>query len=477
VHNAGQTHTGWWTTWLKRAHEHIQPAYLARGDAVDPRLRDKPYHAHPRQLVSNEGEPQCMPQPERVDVSWLIKHGIPRPGQMIVVRLAQIKEPFGVGVVRSVRGLTEAARAEIAQVEADERNQETADAQADAQAAAAAPAAVAATSGGRRKAPTQQGLRNAALTLKQFEVTFVYWDIHPDQFTKEAHLVVAATSRKAKAEAAEADVFWHDLCVSNGVELKDLQAALKKATDAHSPPPPCRGFIVDVHKKLTFIPPAQKLEEVPETINGAMSILWGARTLLFCQGKVWREGPDGRGQSMRKDTFIMVRQDLTEQYQQPVAAMKNVSEPPPPADAADTASADDDGPRFMELDEHEEQPASSAAAAAAAAGAPRRVSSRKRHAAVLHDERDSDEGEHEQKESDDEQYDEDAEASEAEQDGGSESEASLPVRQATTRSRSARQQRSAPPPRNQAVAPAACGGQKQSGGRKAKRGGGRGGRR
>jgi len=121
VHHAKQTHWNWWTKWLRRAREHIQPAYVARSIVDDPILLQAPYHDHPRHLVTNEGELPCMAEPQRIDLSWLSKNGIPRVNQMAVVRGGDDpKEPYYIALITEVRPLTPSATAELALVAAED---------------------------------------------------------------------------------------------------------------------------------------------------------------------------------------------------------------------------------------------------------------------------------------------------------------------------------------------------------------------
>jgi hypothetical protein len=419
---------GFWNVVLQRAHEHIQPSYVARGFVPNPHILNTPYHMHPRFLVSNEGEPPCMPEPERVDVSWLVKHGIPRPGHMIVLRLNNVQEPFCVGVVDSVRGLTDAAAAEVALVQLAEAERESRAAAAEAatavKAAAAAAAAAAALPaaasvsaasalplrrGGNKVAKASQGLRNAALTLKQFEVKVVYWDIHPDQFSSHTHLTIHSSSRKVKAKAAQ---FWDELCARNNTQLEALQQALEEAVAADRPPPPSLGFVVDVHKGVTYIPPAQRRIEATnsETITGASAIIWGPPHELFCGGKDWAEAPEKVGRKLRAASWLLVRQDLTEQFQ-PHA------EPAPELELALPAAA----------------AASAAAVAAAAAPVPSRAATKGMPRARINRKSSINYGLglEEVEEQDDEQW------SGADEDSASESDSSL------TRSRKGKNKRTA----------------------------------
>jgi hypothetical protein len=178
VHEQHQAHTGWWRKWLHRVEKDIAPAFITRGLVLNPNARVRRHHEHPVKLVSGEGEEPVVLELGRVDVSWLQKYGIPRPGQMAVVRSDAAREPFRIVEIFAVRGLDEFARAEVARAEAEEaalaaehKMAEAAKAAAAAVApavaaapaaaavaAAAAPAAAAAAAGveapqGRKKRP------------------------------------------------------------------------------------------------------------------------------------------------------------------------------------------------------------------------------------------------------------------------------------------------------------------------------------
>jgi hypothetical protein len=45
-HHTQQTHQGWWTKWLRRAHEHITPSYVQRCVIMDSQVSNRRYHAH-----------------------------------------------------------------------------------------------------------------------------------------------------------------------------------------------------------------------------------------------------------------------------------------------------------------------------------------------------------------------------------------------------------------------------------------------
>ena len=214
VHNARQVHTGWWTKWLHRADEHIVPAFITRGLVLNPKARVRRFHQHPANLVSGTGEQPVVLDLGRVDVSWLHKYGIPRPGQMAVVRSDDAMEPFRVVEIVAVRGLDEAARAEIARVEAEEaalsaehKQAEAVNAAGIAAAAAAGPAAATATAPAaaaaaipltRKKRIARRETQELRFSLKSLEVTVIWWDLATEDFKNKMHFVVPTFSAALK---------------------------------------------------------------------------------------------------------------------------------------------------------------------------------------------------------------------------------------------------------------------------------------
>ena len=385
AHHAGQRHEGWWTKWLQRAHDHIQPAYVLRGFVPDPQVLRTPYHAHPQRLVTNGDELPCMEAPGRVDGAWLIKHGVPRPGQMAIIRSDTVKEPFYVGVIRAVQGLTPAAEAELAKVKADEASHQLKEAQAAAVAAATAaaaaqPAAVTpandpAAPAASKRAP-RLGLREASLTMKQFRFTVEYWDLHPTCFSDRLHLYAEKASAKVKDTA---DKWWASKLQENNADLDELQRQLNAAVLEKRAPPPVPGFIVDLYKDASFIPAEEGKSY--ETVPGPSFVVWGPRTEIFGTGRIWEkrvEECDGKGWKIRTSIWKPVREDLTEQFLRNEAALA--------AGAAGVDLGRRAAAASQPLDEHDAQMhdaddqkaavetsaafAAAAAAAATAVGAP-----------------------------------------------------------------------------------------------------------
>ena len=375
AHNAGQVHDGWWTKWLTRVSEHILPAYVARGYCANPIVQALPFHHHPNKLVSNEGELPCVAEPARVDVSWLHRHGIPRVGQMAVIRGGLLREPLYVAEISAVRGLNEGAAMEMKQQEMEATEEQAfaaAAAAAAAAPAAAAAAAAAATPGASAAAGgaaaevgwRSRGLRNVGLSLKQFEVSVRYWDLSPLDF-KRLHCYVGNCKEKDKKAH---DAWWSALCAANGCAEEELQRLLKSAVDEARPAPPSPAWIVDLYEKAGFI--GNESEEVVP-LNGAMLVVWGTQETLFKKGGRVNGAKGGHQWRLRADAWRSVREDLTERIMQPLAKPLDVAAAAGlsvHAVAAAAAAYDSDGPALMD-DQEEEKESSPAAAAAAAAAA------------------------------------------------------------------------------------------------------------
>jgi hypothetical protein len=403
VHNGMQVHTGWWTKWLKRVHEHIRPAYVARGIIDDPQLVHRQYHAHPRKLVSNEGEKPCMAEPARVDVNWFMKHGVPRIGHTAVIRTNQVKEPFWIGIVSGVRPLDAAATAELAQVNAEEaaRAAEAAVATVKAQAAAAAAAAAAAVvaaSGmaaaavGLAEAPASDGVaapkrkarapHNSNLSMKQFEITLRYWDIHRDDWAGPLHMFIDDSKTK-KTVKDKNKGWWNAKFAEHGVSEQELEDALAAAVDAGRQPPPAQGWIVDLYKLVSFYPRGAA-EDKEEQTNGQALIMWGEREDILCKGKTWAAAPEGKAWKLREPSFKQVREDLTEEHCPPAPPRAQHMEMPVGAAAAAAAAGDVDVV-MAAVHEEEEEKEGAALAAAPIATPSRRKTRRSNRRSVVQD--------------------------------------------------------------------------------------------
>ena len=330
AHHAGQVIKGWWSKWLQRVKEHIQPAYEARGYFVtENALPGGLYDAHPSNLVMNGQEAPWLVRPPRVDIKWLHKHGIPRPGQMAVVRSGtDVREPFYIAEVIMVRGLTANARQEVALVQADEASRRAQAAQAEAVLASKAAAADAAAGGAAAEAavavispaaarqagkfgkPRVQGplsRNDLLLQLKEFEVTVRYWDLHPSHFHSKLHL--HAQDAKQSIQTSN-DLWWTRQCRLHGSNsMEELQAQLALAVADKLPPPPAQPWVADLYKNVAFISqPAPGKEQLLE-VNGASLIIWGPLHDILCAGAKYDQGPSWK---VKLPCWRVVWEDLTE---------------------------------------------------------------------------------------------------------------------------------------------------------------------
>jgi hypothetical protein len=299
----------------------------------------------------------------------------------------------------------------------------------NAAAGSTAPAAAAAGSATPAFKQLKRRLHNKDLTLKQFKVHVVYWDLHPDDF-KVLHLYIQG--RTSDKIALKHSAWWEKLFADNHAEEANLRQALASALEENRTAPPFPGFIV-VYEKLSFIPPVglrkkpqkrkksrttkdkrdddeeeqqedvepedegqQKskknkdknlrgdeekvaaLSEAPAAeLNGASLIIWGPRDTLFKKAKQWGDpSSENRSWSLRKDYWAALRQDLTEQLNRPqaepdelqgaaAAAAAATREDEEMHEAEAGAAAEEEG--AIEEEEEVAVPARPAAAAAAAA--------------------------------------------------------------------------------------------------------------
>jgi hypothetical protein len=348
-------YTGWWTKWLRRVDEHIAPAFITRGLMLNPRARVRRFHQHPVHLVSGAGEQPVVLDLGRVDVSWLHKYGIPQPGQMAVVRSDEAMEPFRVVEIVAVRGLDEAARAEIARVEAEEAAFTAEHKQAEAAhaagiAAAAAAAATAAVNAGgapvaaaapaaagaaaipqaRRKRSARRETQELRFSLKSLEVTVVWWDLATEDFKNKMHFVVPSFPSALKKKNKE---WWVRQCAEHETTFEELQNRLSDAGDP-AVLPAAPGWLVDLELSCSFIncehvqgkqlatrDQFDKQEAAnQQALGGASFIIWGKLTDLFNKAQDYPCSRDRKSWKLKPSMHPAVRQDLTEQDPEPAAA-------------------------------------------------------------------------------------------------------------------------------------------------------------
>jgi len=355
VHHEKQTHAGWWTKWLKRAHEHITPAYVQRTVIPDPLVSSRRYHDHPAHLVSGDGETPIVDDlGPRVDVTWMQRHGIPRPGQIVVLRSDSVLEPFFVAEIVSVRGLDEAGRAAVTRVQADEAADSAARMQEEAAEAAAAAAAArtsegpdAAASASKRKGKPrarrpQVQSSDAICSLKSLEITVVYWDLSPFDYTKTMHFDTGASAKVTKANTA----WWTTQLAKHKTSKEELQQLLIQS-QTHQKPLARPAWLLDMYSCCSFINrelirpshPATIQQQFDEqqsqnqaAVNGSVLILWGKQQQLLNQSRDVPSSRGGKSWKLKDPIHQAVHKDLTQD-----ADMNNSSAAAAPAAAAAAA--------------------------------------------------------------------------------------------------------------------------------------------
>jgi len=326
VHDATMVHTGFWTKWLKRQREHIQPAFIDRGYMTNPVDLAEPYHPPATELCSGVGEPPVhSDQAERIDLMYLRNQGTPLAGQVAILRTSLIREPFYVCKIKAVR-LSERAMRKLhpereaqapAELAAGQSLQPPAEAQPNETAPAAAACAAAATA-----RPISELV--PAPRLKDLEFQLTYYDLCNEDFQK-FHLSV---EKETPAKQAVNDNWWKEQFAKNMSEHEQLQteaeltAAIKTATNKHKPPPKRPCWLVDLYEDARFLydvnEPALERRGIPWE-SGATMVAWGSvNALLKAAGK------SGHGHStwrLKAPVFRQVREDLTESKQAAPAAL------------------------------------------------------------------------------------------------------------------------------------------------------------
>jgi hypothetical protein len=363
-HNAKQTYAGWWTKWLQRAQEHIVPAYIKRGVMLDPAKASKRYYDHPAHLVSGAGEPQVMDRLGlRVDVTWLIEHGIPRPGQMVLLRSDQPLEPFFVAEIVSVRGLDAAARAEVARLDALDATEaavtEAAAAASGSDAAVEGVAAAAASpSRGHAAARSRDRLEPAKydFSLKSLELTVTYWDLAPNDYHKTMHFVADNASTTKKNHAAK---WWAAELSKHRTTMEQLQRQLQESQQADKLARP--PWLLDMYKRCSFINQEnmthnkvatgeEQFRAQPERsqapVNGSVLILWGKYVDLFNQSQKVPSSRQGKSWKLKQGVYVAAEKDLTQDW-----VPDADGEEPAAPEAAAAAAAAADVPEPMDMEE------------------------------------------------------------------------------------------------------------------------------
>jgi hypothetical protein len=316
-HRQGQVMANWWRKWLARVDEHIFPAYVARSLVVDTRHPTANfYDAHPDRLCTNGDEAPWLVQPARVDLSWLRSHGVPRPGQMAVVRAGDdVREPFYMAEIVRVRPLNQRATQEIAHAEVAEAAEHTEAATAHTATGASASAAAPCTATGAARRRGSGKARCAAMpisadvTLKEFEVTVRYWDYLTKDFDERLHL---CAEKDLQAKKQRSRKWWADQFSKHNDDFDAATAALNASKALQQKPPAVRPWLADMHKNVSFISSEADMQ-AEVTISGAMLIIWGALDTILCPHSACPSSRGGKAWRVKAPHWRSVWQDLTEQ--------------------------------------------------------------------------------------------------------------------------------------------------------------------
>jgi hypothetical protein len=329
-HRQGQVMTNWWRKWLARVDEHILPAYVARSLMVDTRHPTANlYDVHPDRLCTNGEEAPWLVQPARVDLGWLRAHGVPRPGQMAIVRAGDdVREPFYVAEIVRVRPLNQRATQELTHLELAEAAEHNGAANAvavvsDAAAATSqtpGPSASAATphaasgaarSRGSGKARAAVPPLSADVTLKEFEVTVRYWDYLTRDFDERLHL---CAEKDLQAKKQRSHKWWAEQFSRHGDNFEAAMAAHQACRAAQQKPPAVRPWLADMHRNVSFISSEADAHCQAEVmISGAMLIIWGDLDDVLCPQAACPTSRRGKAWRVKAPHWRSVWQDLTEQ--------------------------------------------------------------------------------------------------------------------------------------------------------------------
>jgi hypothetical protein len=319
AHDATMVHTGFWTKWLRRLREHIQPAYIERGYIFNPVDLAEPYHSPETQLCSGAGEPPVhSDRAERIDLIYLHNRGTPVAGQVAILRTDRSREPFYVGKIKAVR-LSDHAMRKL-YPELDREPPAAAGAPATVEPAAeqptqAAPAAAAAA------APQPEGAQSPR--LKDLEFQIYYYDLCWEDFNK-FHL---STEKDHQTKKDKDNKFWEKQFADGSPSQTEaeLTAAMKRATKQRKPPPTRPNWLVDLYAKARFLYNIdEKKEEKKATLweSGATMVAWGPKDALLKSAA--KSGKGHLTWRLKEPVFRQVREDLTESKQEEV----NESAPP-----------------------------------------------------------------------------------------------------------------------------------------------------
>ena len=359
VHQAKMVHTGFWTKWLQRQREHIQPAYVERGYVFNPTDLAEPYHPPETELCSGVGEPPVhSDRAARVDLFYLHRHGVPTVGQVAIQRTGVSREPFYVCKIRATRP---SQKLQSRQLEAARQaEQERCSRGAAAAAAAAEPTA-------EDEVP-ERGHAQVP-RLKDLEFQVVYYDLCPEDF-EQLHL---SSENDAAAKRAADNKWWKTQFSQQQQTEAELEAAMHDATANRKPAPARPSWLVNLYSAARFLFDDRPVAASDDWISGATLIAWGADAELLKTASKSGRHPTWQ---LKAPVWRQLLEDLTERKQDtacdaPSATAKHKTQ----ARSRKTMQDDD-----SESDEGVDEGAAAAAAAASSAAQARPRLSRAAHA-------------------------------------------------------------------------------------------------
>jgi hypothetical protein len=296
VHQAKMVHTGFWTKWLQRQQEHIQPAYIERGYMFNPTDLAEPYHAAETELCSGVGEPPVhSDRAARIDLTYLHRQGVPVEGQVAIQRTGVSREPFFLCKIVATRPSQKLQSRQIAAISEAQKSQGAA--AADSEHAAAAATEPAGVPERAHAQPTR---------LKDFEFQVMYYDFCTEDFEK---LHLSSEDHTAAKKAADAK-WWKDQYSQQQQTEAELTAAMEHATANRKPAPARPSWLVNLFSDARFL--FDNKTTVSDWISGATLIAWGANTELL------KAASKSRGHStwqLKAPVWRQLHEDLTERKQ------------------------------------------------------------------------------------------------------------------------------------------------------------------
>ena len=307
-HDANMVHTGFWTKWLQRKRDHIEPAYVERGYIFDPAVLAEPYHPAETELCSGVGEPPVhSDRAARIDLIYLHQKGTPAEGQVAIHRTSETREPFYMGKITAVR-LSEKATRKRQTTEAVQVNAEQEAAAAcsagPAPARLSQPAAAAAAAAAAQQPVGEPVCSTGPARLKDLEFQVLYYDLCPEDF-EELHLSSAADNAVKKAADAR---WWQDRFAGNELTEEALEAALQNATSNRKAAPARPRWLVELYQTSRFL--VDKLSKASSAwISGAALVAWGTEGQLLKPAQKSRSGPTC---VLKAAVWRQLQEDLTE---------------------------------------------------------------------------------------------------------------------------------------------------------------------